>query len=240
MAAAWLPNPTQGDIRRPSKSFADIVAGKDLAGGMDTGTLGYHRGEPALVFSRQDLLGLAKPYRNALVGMFAFNRPPMEVIRRFFVTLGLEESCSVGLLDAKHVLIRPEVEKDYTKLFVRCTWYIQKSPMQLSKWSIDFKAGQDCIIIPISVNLPGLPFPFFDKKLLLKIGSLIGRPLQVDAATLNIKRPSVARLLIEVDVAKPPLPRVWLGDEEHGQWQKVQLEVWPSFCGHCERIGHGE
>ncbi|XP_071928061.1 uncharacterized protein [Coffea arabica] len=111
---------------------------------------------------------------------FALKLPSMEVIRRFFVTLGLKGSCSVGLLDSKHVLLQPEVEEDYT------------------------------------------------------------RPQQVDAATLSIKRPSVARLLIEVDVAKPPLPRLWLGDEEYGQWQKVEFEGWPSFCGHCERIGHGE
>ena len=129
MAAAWPPNPTQADLPRPSNSFADIGAGSDLAAGVDVGTLGYHRGEPALVLSRQELMGLAEPYKNALVGRFAVKRPPMEAIRRFFVTLGLKGSCSVGLLDAKHVLIRPEVEEDYTRLFVRRTWFIQNSPM---------------------------------------------------------------------------------------------------------------
>ena len=133
MAAAWPPNPTQGDPPRPSKSFADIVAGRELSVGREIGTLGYHRGEPALVWSRQELVGLTEPYKNALVGRLTFKRPTMEVIRRFFITLGLKGSCSVGLLDAKHVLIRPELEEDYTRLFVRRTWFIQQSSMQISK-----------------------------------------------------------------------------------------------------------
>ena len=65
---------------------------------------------------------------------------------------------------------------------------------------------------------PGLPLPLFEKKYLLKLGSLIGRPLQVDFVTLSLKRPSVARLLVEVDVAKRPIKRIWIGDNKAGQW----------------------
>ena len=48
---------------------------------------------------------LAALFHNALVGRFNTGRPPMEVVHKFFMTLGLKGSCSVGLLDAKHVLI---------------------------------------------------------------------------------------------------------------------------------------
>ena len=66
----------------------------------------------------------------------------------------------------------------------------------------------------------------------VKLGSLIGRPLQVDATTLNLKR------LVEVDVAKCPVPRIWIGDDDCGHWQKVEYEEWPNFCSFCEKVGH--
>lgn len=83
----------------------------------DYGKLASHKGEPALVISRQEMLALAEPFRNALVGRFAFSRPPMEILRKFFISLGLKASCPIGLLDSNHILIRPSNEEDFTRLF---------------------------------------------------------------------------------------------------------------------------
>ena len=123
----------------------------------------------------------------------------------------------MGFLDSKHVLIRPSTEKDYARIFFRRTWFVQNSPMTISKWTMDFMINKESSIAPVWVSLSGLPLPLFEKKYLLKIGSLIGRPLQVDSATLTLKRPSVASLLIDVDAANPPVRRIWIGDDEVGQ-----------------------
>ena len=61
---------------------------------------------------------LAEPFRNALVGHFAFNHPPMEVIQKFVVSFGLKGDCPVSLLDLNHVLLCLILEEDYTRLFV--------------------------------------------------------------------------------------------------------------------------
>ncbi|XP_071933880.1 uncharacterized protein [Coffea arabica] len=136
--------------------------------------------------------------------------------------------------------IHPTAEEDYTRIFLRRTWFIQGSPMTVSKWTLDFNVNQESSIIPLWVLLPSLPLHFFDKKYLFKLGSLIGRPLQVDSATLNLKRPSVTRLLVEVDVAKSTAPRIWIGDVDDGHWQKVEYEEWPKFCSFCEKVGHSD
>lgn len=73
------------------------------------------------------------------------------------------------------------------------------------------------------------------------MASLLGRPLQVDAATLELGRPSVARVLVEIDVSQQMKKRVWIGDEENsGFWQVVEYENWPFFCEFCQKIGHKE
>ena len=73
----------------------------------------------------------------------------MEVIRNFFVDLGLRGNCSVGLLDHNHVLIHPMMEEVYTRLFTRRVWYIHGSPMSISKWTMNFKANHEIAIAPI-------------------------------------------------------------------------------------------
>ncbi|XP_027155903.1 uncharacterized protein LOC113756420, partial [Coffea eugenioides] len=225
---------------RPAKTFASVLSQSPSSASSGVGLLSTYKGEPLLVISRQDMLQIAAPYSNALVGRFAVGRPSMELIRKFIVSLGLRGECPIGLLDSKHILLRPSEEEDYTRLWCRRFWYVGKFHMSLSKWTIDFKPGAESSIAPVWVNFPGLPLPFFEKQFLLKLGTLLGRPLKVDEATASLKRPSVARILLEVDVLQPPKSRIWIGDDQWGFWQKIEYEDYPSYCGFCSLIGHTE
>lgn len=46
---------------------------------------------------------MAKPFKLALVGKFSFGRPSVDVIRKFFVFLGLKGSYQVSLLNNRRV-----------------------------------------------------------------------------------------------------------------------------------------
>ncbi|XP_071926168.1 uncharacterized protein [Coffea arabica] len=178
---------------RPAKTFASVLSQSPSSASSGVGLLNTYKGEPSLVISRQDMLQIAAPYSNALVGRFAVGRPSMELIRKFIVSLGLRGECPI-----------------------------------VSYVSVEM------------VNFPGLPLPFFEKQFLLKLGTLLGRPLKVDEATASLKRPSVARILLEVDVLQPPKSRIWIGDDQWGFWQKIEYEDYPSYCGFCSLIGHTE
>ena len=90
------------------------------------------------------------------------------------------------------------------------------------------------------VSLPALPLPLFNAVYIAKLAGLLGRCLKIDAATLALRRPSVARVLIEMDVSKQPPHRIWIGEDQEGFWQDVEYESWPKFCGFCSRFGHEE
>lgn len=239
----WPPPATEGapGCAAPSKSFADMLSGSgrlEVSNIPDLGCCSIHRGEPALRLSQRDMHLLSMPFKNALVGRFPFRRPPMEVIRGFFVSLGLKGDCEVGLLDMNHVLIRPLTEEDYTRLFVRRSWFVKGAQMLLSKWTLDFKVHQDSTYAPVWVSLPSLPLPLFNAMYIAKLAGLLGRCLKIDAATLALRRPSVARVLIEMDISKQPPNRIWIGEDQDGFWQAVEYESWPKFCGFCTRFGH--
>lgn len=38
----------------------------------------------------------------------------------------------------------------------------------------------------------------------------------MDSATASLKRPFIARILVEVDMAKEPVQRIWIGGEDFG------------------------
>lgn len=65
-----------------------------------------------MLFSRDDINRLTL-FKLALEGKFSNGKPKLEEIRRFFVTLGLKDSVTVGHLDYCHVLIRCLFQTDF-------------------------------------------------------------------------------------------------------------------------------
>lgn len=75
-------------------------------------------------------------------------------------------------------------------------------------------------------------------RVLFAIGSIFGRPLQVDQAIASLTRPSLARILVEIDITKQFPKDIWLGSDLNGYYQEVQFENFPTFCSHCKLFGH--
>ncbi|KAL9420883.1 hypothetical protein AB3S75_038453 [Citrus x aurantiifolia] len=221
----------------PPKSFVDAVAGAYTT--IPPKSISLVRGEPAVHFSTAEIQTMAEPFKLSLVGKFSFGRPPMELIRKFFVSLGLKGNCQISLLDARHVLIKLALEEDYSRIWVRQSWFINGRGMRVFKWSTDFRCSAESPIVPVWVSLPYLPVHFIHcKSALCSIASAIGTPLRVDHATASVNRPSVARVLVEYDVSKPLLPRIWIGEGESGFWQTVVFERVPAYCESCKHLGH--
>ncbi|PKU67293.1 hypothetical protein MA16_Dca021245 [Dendrobium catenatum] len=59
-----------------------------------------------------------------------------------------------------------------------------------------------------------------------------------DQATASVSRPSVARVLVELDVSKKYPNEIWLGSEVKGYFQKVEIENLPIFYYFCKMHGH--
>ena len=78
-----------------------------------------HRGEPAISFSTAAMESIATPFRFSLVEKFSKQRSAMEAVRKLFTSLDLHDSFSIGLLDARHVLIRLHNEADFLWVWTR-------------------------------------------------------------------------------------------------------------------------
>ncbi|XP_027069890.2 uncharacterized protein [Coffea arabica] len=198
-----------------------------------------HKGEPALIFPQAAVEALASPFRFALIGKFSRRRPKLEEVRKFIASLDLRENPVVGLLDVRHVLIQLNNEADFHRVWFRRIWYVSSFPMRVFKWTTDFHVDRESSVVPLWLQLPKLPLHFFNKEVIFQIASMVGNPLLVDAATLAVSRPSVARVCVEMDLLRSTPSRVWIGNGNHaGFWQELVVENLPRYCSHCFRQGH--
>lgn len=65
------------------------------------------------------------------------------------------------------------------------------------KWSPDFEAKEELMIVPIWISFPNLKSHPYEKLALLLIAKTVEKPLFIDEATVNGSRPSVARVCVE-------------------------------------------
>nr|XP_027103110.1 uncharacterized protein LOC113724399 [Coffea arabica] len=114
-------------------------------------------------------------------------------------------------------------------------------PMKLFKWTRSFHVDRDPSVVPVRVSLPKLPIHLFNQECLFQIVATFGVPLYVDAATAALSRPSMARVCVEVDLLKPLVSRVWIGNGgQEGFWQNLDIEHLPAYCSGCFRQGHSK
>ncbi|XP_052295304.1 uncharacterized protein LOC127901763 [Citrus sinensis] len=227
---------------QPCKSFVDAaVESQRAAPAIAFRQSSTHRGEPAIFFSEEEINIMAAPFKLALVGKFSFGRPPIDVIRKFFVALGLKGNCEISLLDPRHILIHLHLEEDYTRIWLRQSWFIDGRAMRVFKWSTTFHSSEESPIVPVWVSLPFLPVHYMRcKEALYSIAAAIGKPLRIDHATAAVSRPTVARVLIEYDISRPLLKRLWIGEKDTGFWQYIIFEKVPRYCAACKHVGHSD
>ncbi|KAI0495640.1 hypothetical protein KFK09_021943 [Dendrobium nobile] len=220
-----------------SGSFLEVLSGASPSAEFPDLRLTTHRGLPSLWISEEEVLALVKPFEFSLIGFFPARRPSLDAIRHFFFNLKLIGTFSVTLLNARHVLIKLSKDLDYSDVFSHRSYFVNNCFMKLSKWSPFLDVNVESPIIPIWISFPNLRPHFFSPHILHGLRSLFGKPFKTDNAIVVGSRPSVASVLVELDITKRYPDRIWLGPDNFGYVQSVEMEDFPSLCGHCKSIG---
>ena len=109
------------------------------------------------------------------------------------------------------------------------------------KWSTTFHSSEESPIVPAWVSLPFLPIHYIIcKEALYSIAATIGKPLRIDHATASVNRPTVARVLIEYDISRPLLKRLWIGEKDTSFWQYITFEKVSRYYATCKHVGHSD
>ncbi|PKU78491.1 hypothetical protein MA16_Dca015772 [Dendrobium catenatum] len=220
------------------KSFKDALSGSVEANDFPNFRISSNRGMPSLWFSEEEFFHLAKPFEFALVGRFPLKRSSLDSIRRFFFILKLSGDFSVTLLDQANVLIKLANDMDYARVFAQRSYFVYGCFIKVIKWSPVLDLSEESPIVPVWLSFSRLRPHLFSSRILFGLGSVFGRLIHIDNATASGSRPSVACVLVEIDVTKSFPDSVWLGPEKLGYVQKVIFEGMPNFCSFCKALGH--
>lgn len=103
-----------------------------------------------------------------------------------------------------------ELEEDHRNVYGRSFLTICDMQMKLLKWKKDFKPEKETTLAPVWVNLPVLPWHYYEWDALCRILAPIGTSIITDKATLTKTRPTTAKAKVEIDVTKQPLNEVYM------------------------------
>ncbi|OIT21754.1 hypothetical protein A4A49_33236 [Nicotiana attenuata] len=113
-------------------------------------------------------------------------------------------------------------------------------PMVLKDWDPNFQMQNESIrIVPIWINLPGLPIQCWAEENLGRIASLLGKPICTDRLTAECERVSYARILVEMDITQPMPDEIFVETPNRSWMQRVEFEWKPKLCIDCNEFGHG-
>lgn len=116
---------------------------------------------------------------------------------------------------------------------------LKPGTLRLQAWTPDFNPWrQKTSNVQLWVRIYELSWEYWHKKILTDIASTLGVPLKFDASTINGDFGHYARVLVDVDISKPPPDSMLI--ERDGIFSTIYFEIenLPSFCSVCSSIGH--
>ncbi|CAN1121622.1 hypothetical protein LINPERHAP1_LOCUS6180 [Linum perenne] len=131
-------------------------------------------------------------------------------------------------------LVRFAKEDDYSLAAFEGPWKIYDYYFAVSQWSPTFDEDEPIKSILTWVRLPKLPFQYFNKLAVHRIGNFIGRTVRLDLATSEGSRCRYARVCVEVDLTKPLLGKYMIEDKV----LKIEYESLENVCFDCGAYGH--
>lgn len=114
-------------------------------------------------------------------------------------------------------------------------WIIFGQCLTVQPWSLYFDPSQSFPGIVMSwIRLPGLPCFFYRKKVLKKIGSLVGKVAKLDLNTDNRVKRTLCRMAVYINLNKPLVSQVIINRRN----QRIEYDFLPTVCFHCGKYGH--
>lgn len=134
---------------------------------------------------------------------------------------------------------------DQCKALTVGSLFLRPGIMRFSRWLPGINnAVQVQTSAQVWIRIFNLPLEFRKLQNLMNISMGVGLPIKIDPLTLSLYHGLYARILVEVDLAKPITRRVLVtmkdasGDNEIEFFVEVVFENLPKFCEECKMVGH--
>ncbi|CAH9139079.1 unnamed protein product [Cuscuta epithymum] len=191
-----------------------------------------------LDFTNKVMPTMVEMWGHCLVGCFTGRFPGLKAVYELKEKWGVR--CLVRPHDKGWIIFKFQNDADRMKVLNEGPYTIFGKLLMLKVLSEEFSFDdEEFLKVPIWVKLPNLPMQLWNEEAMSEVASMIGTPLTTDRITQERANHNFARVLVEVDVSKPPplsfpirLPSQKVFN------QQVVYETFPNFCFHCKKYGH--
>ncbi|CAH9105275.1 unnamed protein product [Cuscuta epithymum] len=189
-------------------------------------------------FSNRKVPSIIDIWGYCLVGIFSGRFPGFKAVLELIKKWGVP--CKLKQHDKGWIIFQFKNEEDRTKIISGGPYSSYGKALFLKVLSDDFEVDdEEFLKVPIWVKLPGLSVTLWNKEEISELASRVGVPIVADQVTLNKTRPNFARVLVEVDLSKPPvlqIPMIQPSGKKRTQF--VKYEAYPNYCYECKSYGH--
>ncbi|WOL17501.1 hypothetical protein Cni_G26294 [Canna indica] len=114
----------------------------------------------------------------------------LEAVRNLMPKIwNLKFGCQIVDLSAGFFAFKFANEDEYWNVFLEGPWFIRGQALSLIQWKEGFQPMKEVItVVPIWIQMPGLPYEFMHKTILPQIATTVGKTIKIDGHTLSGER----------------------------------------------------
>lgn len=197
---------------------------------------GEDDGIPRIHIEKEQKRELRFPWKSCLIikllgKELAFNNLRARLLRLW----ALDSDIEFIDLGVGYYIVKFHSKHDMIKVLTEGPWRILGHYVLVQRWKPNFKPSTAALgVSAIWIRLPELEIEYFREEVLMNIGKAIGKPLRIDANTSLALRAKFARICVEVDLAKPLIPKILID----GVVQRIEYESIFTISFHCGVVGH--
>ncbi|CAH9093033.1 unnamed protein product [Cuscuta europaea] len=189
-------------------------------------------------FGDRVLPSMVEMWGFCLVGHFTGNFPGLKAVHDLKAKWGVK--CLVRSHKKGWLIFKFQNEEDRSKVLQGGPYTVFGKLLMLKVLSENFSfEDEEFLKVPIWVKFHDLPLQLWNDEAMSEVASMVGIPITTDKITQERINNDYARVLIEVDVSKPPPLSFHIRLPSQKVFkQSVVYETFPSYCFHCKEFGH--
>ncbi|KAH9791596.1 putative ribonuclease H protein [Citrus sinensis] len=138
-------------------------------------------------------------------------------------------------LENDFYLVRFKNARDADYVLTSGPWTIMGHYLTVQPWSLHFDSSKGEIDKVVAwIRLPGMALQYYHKKILRRLGQIIGSVIRIDYTTESAQRGKFARIAVEIDLKSPLISQFHLD----GKIQRVEYDNLPVICFYYGKYDH--
>ncbi|WOL07609.1 hypothetical protein Cni_G16353 [Canna indica] len=165
-----------------------------------------------VVIAEEDIDKARNECRLVLYGKFFGRTSALDLVKSIMPKLWkISGNCKTIDLVAGYFSFKFDEEKDYWNVYTGGPWFLRGQSPSLVQWRENFQPMHENIdVIPVWIQMPGLPPEFMNQAILPQLATVVGKPLKIDDYTKYGDRGKFARICVLLNLKKTIEQGFWL------------------------------